>query len=388
MANKSHFTVVRNAAYTANSIGVRERHNERKNESYYNADIVPERAHLNVHYRHCFSPDGQPETYEQTFNRLIEEKVIVKRGLKADAKVFDELVFDVNTAYFEEHGGYDFAKQFYEAAYRLAVEEAGGEQYVLSAVMHADEKNTALSQQFGRDVYHYHLHVVYVPVVEKEIVWSKRCKDPELVGTVKEVIPQISHSKKWPRFKDGKGHWVNSYSLLQDRFHDGMRAAGFDGFTRGERGSTTEHLEVLDYKIQQDTLRLDELNAQADKKKVEVNLLVEATKVRSGISATQTEIDAMARPGKSGKSMIVANDDWQTVSTMAKRCVLLEPKLKDTQSQIKSLQRERDSWKNNYNSLWNEVRDYLRAIRAIPNKLRAFISEQKMEKTQAREEMK
>lgn len=388
MANKSHFTVVRNAAYTANSIGVRERHNERKNESYYNADIVPERAHLNVHYRHCFSPDGQPETYEQTFNRLIEEKVIVKRGLKADAKVFDELVFDVNTAYFEEHGGYDFAKQFYEAAYRLAVEEAGGEQYVLSAVMHADEKNTALSQQFGRDVYHYHLHVVYVPVVEKEIVWSKRCKDPELVGTVKEVIPQISHSKKWPRFKDGKGHWVNSYSLLQDRFHDGMRAAGFDGFTRGERGSTTEHLEVLDYKIQQDTLRLDELNAQADKKKVEVNLLVEATKVRSGISATQTEIDAMARPGKSGKSMIVANDDWQTVSTMAKRCVLLEPKLKDTQSQIKLLQRERDSWKNNYNSLWNEVRDYLRAIRAIPNKLRAFISEQKMEKTQAREEMK
>ena len=388
MANKSHFTVVRNAAYTANSIGVRERHNERKNESYYNADIVPERAHLNVHYRHCFSPDGQPETYEQTFNRLIEEKVIVKRGLKADAKVFDELVFDVNTAYFEEHGGYDFAKQFYEAAYRLAVEEAGGEQYVLSAVMHADEKNTALSQQFGRDVYHYHLHVVYVPVVEKEIVWSKRCKDPELVGTVKEVIPQISHSKKWPRFKDGKGHWVNSYSLLQDRFHDGMRAAGFDGFSRGERGSTTEHLEVLDYKIQQDTLRLDELNAQADKKKVEVNLLVEATKVRSGISATQTEIDAMARPGKSGKSMIVANDDWQTVSTMAKRCVLLEPKLKDTQSQIKSLQRERDSWKNNYNSLWNEVRDYLRAIRAIPNKLRAFISEQKMEKTQAREEMK
>lgn len=388
MANKSHFTVVRNAAYTANSIGVRERHNERKNESYYNADIVPERAHLNVHYRQCFSPDGQPETYEQTFNRLIEEKVIVKRGLKADAKVFDELVFDVNTAYFEEHGGYDFAKQFYEAAYQLAVEEAGGEQYILSAVMHADEKNTALSQQLGRDVYHYHLHVVYVPVVEKEILWSKRCKDPALVGTVKEVIPQISHSKKWPRFKDGKGHWANSYSLLQDRFHDGMRAAGFDGFTRGERGSTTEHLEVLDYKIQQDTLRLGELHAQAEKKKAEVDFLVEATKVRSGISATQTEIDAMARPGKSGKNMIVANDDWQTVSTMAKRCVLLEPKLKDTQSQIKSLQRERDSWKNNYNSLWNEVRDYLRAVRAIPNKLRAFISEQKMEKSQAREEMK
>jgi hypothetical protein len=72
--------VVRNAAYTASSIGVRERHNERKNESYYNADIVPEQAKLNVYCRQNFSPDGSPETYEQTFNRLLEEKIIVKRG--------------------------------------------------------------------------------------------------------------------------------------------------------------------------------------------------------------------------------------------------------------------------------------------------------------------
>ena len=79
----------------------------------------------------------------------------MKRGLKADAKVFDELVFDVNTAYFEENGGYDFSKKFYEEAYRLAVNEVGGEEYILSAVMHADEKNTALSGQLGRDVYHY-----------------------------------------------------------------------------------------------------------------------------------------------------------------------------------------------------------------------------------------
>lgn len=151
MSEKSHFTVVRNAAYTAKSIGVRERHNERKNESYYNADIEPERAKLNVHYCRNFTADGLPETYEQTFNRLLEEKVIVKRGLKADAKVFDELVFDVNTAYFEENGGYDFAKKFYEAAYQLAVAEVGGEEYILSAVMYADEKNTALSEQLGRE---------------------------------------------------------------------------------------------------------------------------------------------------------------------------------------------------------------------------------------------
>ena len=44
---------------------------------------------------------------------------------------------------------------------------------------------------------YYHLHVVYVPVVEKQVLWSKRCKDPLLIGTVKETIMQVSHSKKW-----------------------------------------------------------------------------------------------------------------------------------------------------------------------------------------------
>jgi hypothetical protein len=130
------------------------------------------------------------ETYEQTFNRMLDEKIIVQRGQKTDgsAKVFDELIFDVNTAYFEENGGYDYAKKFFEEAYRCAVNEVGGEQYIISAVLHADEKNKALSEQLGRDVFHYHLHVVYVPVVQKEILWSKRTKDKSLVGKVKEVI--------------------------------------------------------------------------------------------------------------------------------------------------------------------------------------------------------
>ena len=43
--------------------------------------------------------------------------------------------------------------------------------------MHADERNRAMSEALGEDVYHYHLHVVYIPVVEKQILWSKRCKD-------------------------------------------------------------------------------------------------------------------------------------------------------------------------------------------------------------------
>ncbi len=256
---------VREEPLRRSSIGIRERHNERKNESYSNADVVPERSFMNIHFK-------QPEaSYESILNHLLNEKIVSDRGLRQDAKVFGEMVFDVNTRYFDEHGGYDYAKEFFAEAYRCAVGIVGGEQFIVSAVMHADERNRSLSHELGRDVYHYHLHVVYIPVVQKDILWSKRCKDPALRGTVKERINQISHSKKWrssrvldeqgkPLFTlDGKPLLENSYSVLQDIFFDHMEEAGYHGFQRGERGSTAEHLSVLQFKTTKELERLSGL---------------------------------------------------------------------------------------------------------------------------------
>ena len=257
---------MRNAAYTRSSCGIRERHNERKNECYSNADIQLERSPLNVHFRQC---EG---TYEQAFDKLLSDGLISTRGLKTDgsAKIIDEMVFDVNTSYFEQNGGYDFAKKFYEEAYRLAVKEVGDERYILSAVMHADERNKAISEELGKDIYHYHLHVVYIPVVEKEIKWTKRCKDKDLVGKVKETIHQVSHSKKWWKRKDENGVWINSYSLLQDRFYEHMKSAGFKDFERGKRGSTAKHLTDIDFKMKKDKERSAKLEKSIEVKKNKV----------------------------------------------------------------------------------------------------------------------
>ena len=80
--------------------------------------------------------------------------------------------------------------------------------HILSAVMHADERNRAMSEALGEDVYHDHLHVVYIPVVEKQILWAKRCKDEALRGTVKETITQVSRcllytSRSYTSWKTG-----------------------------------------------------------------------------------------------------------------------------------------------------------------------------------------
>ena len=142
-----HRTNARNMRLTAAKISNAQQHNEREKESYVNQDIVPERTHLNVHFK---KPTAG---YAEMFEQLKKDGIISTRGLKEDAVLYGELVFDVNTAYFHTHGGYDCAKQFYTDAYKSAIESVGGEQYILSAVMHADERNRAMSDALGQDVY-------------------------------------------------------------------------------------------------------------------------------------------------------------------------------------------------------------------------------------------
>jgi hypothetical protein len=402
---KTNRSIVRNQAYQKSAFAIRERHNERQNESYYNADIEAGRQHLNVYFKRS---EG---SYSEAFEAMLASGAISTRGQKAGAKVFDELIFDVNSAYFKHNGGYEYAKAFFEEAYRYAIKEIGGEEYVLSAVMHADERNKALSEEMGRDAYHYHLHVVYVPVVDKEILWSKRCKDPSLVGTVKETIKQVSHSKKWPRYKTENG-WVNSYSLLQDRFHDHMKTAGYDGFERGERGSTTEHLSVLEYKSKQEAERaaamttvvekkqqaaadldteindkeeaIAALDEQAGKKTKRNERLDEQIAVKDKAKATIAEIDAMGKPALLG-GVNVSNDEIGRLKTLAKKSVTIEDKTKNLNQQLKAANNEltlvkaelaaefkkRPSIKDHL-SWWDK---FMSAMRRAPKRLMAVIDE-------------
>ena len=291
-----------------------QRHNEREKESYVNSDIVTEMTPFNVHYK---KPN---DTYENIFNKMVEDKIISTRGLKADAKKYGELIFDVNSAYFFNHGGYEFAKKFYEDAYKAAIEIVGGEEYIISAVMHADERNKAMSEALGQDVYHYHLHVVYVPVVEKEILWSKRCKDENLRGTVKEKIMQVSSSKKWiskPALdengnpvlqKNGKPVLKKSYSVLQDDFYNYMRNAGYDDVERGERGSTEEHLTVTQFKVMKETEKLEALEEEFEKGESEYQSLVDKTKVRKTVKKGFDEIEEIGKTNFFGKVEMTQDD--------------------------------------------------------------------------------
>jgi len=353
--------VVRNAAYRRGGLNKRERHNERKNADYMNEDIIGERARYNHYFKH---PEGG---YEQAFDKMLADGLVSTEWLGDDPRIVDELVFDVNTAYFERHGGYEYAKAFFEEAYRYAVNEIGGEQFVLSAVMHADERNKALSEQLVRDVYHYHLHVVYVPTVQKEVYYRKNNKDPELAGKLKEVITQVSHSKKWPRYKDENGKWQNSYSLLQDRFFQHMKDAGYDDIQRGERGSTAEHLSVLEYKTMKESERLAAKNEQL----VAVDAQLATTQqqlagAKKSLKAVQGKVLSTKQieqiPVKISRPMLGGADtasmsqaDWDNVKKTALTQAQKNEEYRTALSENAALKKEKSAWRREKQGLESRV---------------------------------
>lgn len=379
-------TVVRNQPYQRSGIWIRERHNERKNQSYSNPDIEPERSPLNCHFRQC------EYTYEKALDDLLERGIVSTRGLKADAKVFEEMVFDVNSGYFDKHsagssgGGYEYARRFFEEVYHFAEKEVGSE-YTLSAVMHTDERNRGLSEKLGRDVFHYHLHVVYIPVVDKKVKWSKRCKDERLIGTTKEVIHQISHSKKWafvPKLdeswmpvldRNGNPKRIPSYSLLQDRFFEHMKAAGYGDLERGIRGSTVEHLSVLDYKIQQDRNELAELNREVAEQETQLSLTEQQLSLMQKAEVTVQELSAIGKIKRFGNKVEMTVTEFETLKKLSVEGLHSRAAIERLHTEYTELLRRYYAIKKKYEWLFDFTRDFRMAMKFSPEMVIDVISD-------------
>ena len=385
---------------TPDDVAKVQEHNEREKDRYSNVDIVPERTALNVHFK---SPT---DDYVKMFEQMEQDKIISTRGLKPDAVKYGELVFDVNSAYFYNHGGYEFAKQFYADAYKAAVEIVGGEQYILSAVMHADERNRAMSEALGEDVYHYHLHVVYIPVVEKQILWSKRCKDESLRGTVKETITQVSRSKKWESkpvldengnpMLNAKGKKIlkSSYSVLQDDFFNFMRAAGYTDVERGERGSTEEHLTVTQFKVQAEQHRLETVTGQVEqaeqsladakaateKQKKKLEALQKETKAAKTIALTVQDIEEMGKKNALTGNVSLTPDQCDTLKRYAVNGIIANADNKRLKEKLASAEKTISIWKQRYEAvnekymeLKQKAQPFLDAIEIASERVWAFV---------------
>lgn len=368
--DKTNYSVARVETYTRTSVVKAERHNERKNKSYSNMNVDLTQTSKNLHYKKC------KNTYNEKLKEMIDDGEISLRGLKDNAKVFDEIIFDINSDYFEQNGGYEFAKVFYEKAFHFAEREMGTDN-IISAVMHADELNTALSEKYGKPIYHYHLHVIAIPVVEKEIKWSKRCKDKSLIGTTKEIINQVSHSKKWkseqltdnfgnPVYdENGKAKLVKSYSLLQDRFFQYMSDSGYRGFIRGIKGSTKKHLSDLEFKIKKETEKLEKITNSVDEKQSNFDNYMQYDKKVEDISN-------LGKPKKFSKKIELEPKDYETLTQYAKKGIVSDKEIYERDTKIENLRNTINRWIEKYDGLVEKTKEYFHAIKLAPQKVADF----------------
>ena len=365
--DKTNYSVARVQTYTRVSIQKAERHNERKNKSYSNMNVDLTQTPNNVYYKRC------KKTYNQRLKEMIENGYLSLRGLKDNAKVFDEIIFDINSDYFEQNGGYEFAKEFYEKAFNFAEKEMGAEN-ILSAVMHADELNTALTEEYKKPIYHYHLHVIAIPVVEKEIKWTKRCKDKALIGTTKEIINQVSHSKKWksehatdlqgnPLYNEkGKAILIKSYSLLQDRFFEYMSDSGYKGFIRGIKGSTTKHLTDLEFKIKKEKENLDKITNKVNEKQNNLENIMQYDKKLEDVSS-------LGKQKKFSKKVELEQKDYENLVNYAKKGIVADKEIYERDVRISNLKSTINKLQEKYDDIVKKTKDFFHAIKLAPQKV-------------------
>ena len=84
--NKADMSCARVKKYTASDVSKAERHNERKNETYENMNVIEERIPFNVHFKKPFAP-----TYMEQLKQMEADGMVSLRGLRKDATLFNEI---------------------------------------------------------------------------------------------------------------------------------------------------------------------------------------------------------------------------------------------------------------------------------------------------------
>lgn len=209
---------------------------------------------------------------------------------------------------------------------------------------------------------------------------------------------QVSRSKKWESkvaldeqgnpllTSKGKKVLRTSYSVLQDDFFNYMKAAGYTDVERGERGSTEEHLTATQFKVAQEQQRLEDVTAQiaqteqaldtaqaaVEKKQKELQSLQRQTKEQRTAALTVQEIRSMGKKTISG-NIALTPSECSTLKDYAVNGILAKAENSRLEEKLQQAKKSATVWKQRYESLKEQARPYLEAVKLAPEKVRAFL---------------
>ena len=202
------YAIIRNANYKRDNLPGLYKHNERKNTNYSNKDINKNNSINNYSIKQCNT------TYSKAIKQLIDENDL-KCRITSYTNLVCEFIITSDKEFFDSIGE-DETKRYFQTAYDFVANYKNlGEKYILSAKVHMDESTP-------------HLHLVFVPVVQK------------LDKKSGNKINKIACSDYW------KGK--NSYQQLQDNFYQYITNNGFvleRGKTRNVEHLSTEKLKQI-----------------------------------------------------------------------------------------------------------------------------------------------
>ena len=204
------YAIIRNANYKKENLAGLYKHNERKNTNYSNKDINKANFIKNYSIKQCNT------TYAKAIRELITENNL-KCRITSYTNIACEFIITSDKEFFDKIGEEE-TKRYFKTAYDFVASYKNlGNQYILSAKIHMDESTP-------------HMHIVFVPVVQK--------KDKN-----GNIVNKIACSEYW------KGK--DSYRQLQDDFYEYITKAGFN-LERGkqreiEHLSTEKLKQITDY---------------------------------------------------------------------------------------------------------------------------------------------
>ena len=219
------YAIIRNANYKRDNLAGLYKHNERKNTNYSNKDINKNNSINNYSIKKCNT------TYSKAIKQLIKENDL-KCRITSYTNLVCEFIITSDKEFFNSIGA-DETKRYFQTAYNFVANYKGlGEKYIISAKVHMDESTP-------------HLHLVFVPVVQK------------LDKKSGKKINKIACSEYW------KGK--DSYKKLQDNFYQYIADNGFDlerGKSRNIEHLSTEKLKQITnydnikYEMEQEQIQL------------------------------------------------------------------------------------------------------------------------------------
>ena len=285
------FAIIRNVKYKLGSMNYIGRHNERANKQYGNPNVDAKKSKENFHLKAPVE-----KSYEAEFYRIKESEHLlgnIRATGKKQSNAMCEFIITSDSDFFEGMSK-ERQRRFFDDCYDY-VKQKCGEPYVLSAVVHMDEKTP-------------HMHVAYIPVVDG-------------VDRKKNPCKRINCSQFWKGF--------NSYGQLQDEFYRHITSRGYD-LERGEVGSRAEHLSVAELKRKTLEKEIRGMEKVLRTAKQRFSVLENKVKGMEGAVASKRRLDAIKpEAGMMGAVKGVSLEDIQSLKKTALEYYLLNEKLRD-----------------------------------------------------------